>query len=135
MNIRQITDNKKQYLDLLLLADPQEDMIDRYLDEGEMFVLEDGGEVRTVCVVQPGKNRQCELKNIATEPESQGKGYGRHRCDQPTVRRGLWICPDLWRRRQGVRAGADGRGGSENGSCPSSQQSVGSSFIFLLQVL
>ena len=29
MNIRQITDNKKQYLDLLLLADPQEDMIDR----------------------------------------------------------------------------------------------------------
>ena len=77
MNIRQITDNKKQYLDLLLLADPQEDMIDRYLDEGEMFVLEDGGEVRTVCVVQPGKNRQCELKNIATEPESQGKGYGR----------------------------------------------------------
>ena len=73
MNIRQITDNKKQYLDLLLLADPQEDMIDRYLDEGEMFVLEDGGEVRTVCVVQPGKNRQCELKNIATEPKSQGK--------------------------------------------------------------
>ena len=45
MNIRQITDNKKQYLDLLLLADPQEDMIDRYLDEGEMFVLEDRGEV------------------------------------------------------------------------------------------
>ena len=39
MNIRQITDNKKQYLDLLLLADPQEDMIARYLDKGEMFVL------------------------------------------------------------------------------------------------
>ena len=31
-NIRAITQNKKQYLPLLLLADEQEDMIDRYLD-------------------------------------------------------------------------------------------------------
>ena len=41
MNIREITDNKKQYLSLLLLADEQESMIDRYLERGTMYVLED----------------------------------------------------------------------------------------------
>ena len=32
MKIRKVEKDKKQYLDLLLLADEQEDMIDRYLD-------------------------------------------------------------------------------------------------------
>ena len=35
MEIREVTENKKQYLSLLLLADEQEDMIDRYLDRGD----------------------------------------------------------------------------------------------------
>jgi hypothetical protein len=39
MRIEIITNNKKQYLDLLLLADEQEDMIDRYLESGDMFAL------------------------------------------------------------------------------------------------
>ena len=34
MNIKEVTDKKKQYLPLLLLADEQEDMIDRYIDRG-----------------------------------------------------------------------------------------------------
>ena len=50
MKIYEIKENKKQYLDLLLLADEQEDMIDRYLDRGTMYVLEDGG-IRAECVV------------------------------------------------------------------------------------
>lgn len=41
MMIKEITENKKEYLNLLLLADEQEDMIDRYLDRGRMYVLED----------------------------------------------------------------------------------------------
>ena len=43
--------NKKQYLDLLLLADEQETMIDRYLERGEMFVLSEDGSIRASCVV------------------------------------------------------------------------------------
>lgn len=35
MKIVEITENKKQYLDLLLLADEQETMIDRYLYKGK----------------------------------------------------------------------------------------------------
>lgn len=76
MNIGKVTGNKKQYLDLLLLADEQEDMIDRYLYRGDMFVLEDGGVVAE-CVVTKESGGVYELKNIAVLPEYRRKGYGR----------------------------------------------------------
>ena len=48
MQIREIINDKKQYLDLLLLADEQEDMIDRYLERGTMYVLEEAALRRSV---------------------------------------------------------------------------------------
>ena len=41
MKISKIEDNKKRYMSLLFLADEQEDMIDRYLEKGTMYVLEE----------------------------------------------------------------------------------------------
>lgn len=76
MEIKQIYSNKKQFLDLLLLADEQESMIDRYLEQGELFVLYDHG-VKTVCVVAKVQERVYEIKNLATDPGFQGKGYGK----------------------------------------------------------
>ena len=76
MSVFEIKENKKQHLDLLLLADEQEDMIDRYLEDGTMYALDDGG-VQAVCVVTDEGEGILEIKNIATRPESQGKGYGR----------------------------------------------------------
>ncbi len=76
MRIEKITENKKQYLDLLLLADESENMIDRYLEGGDMFALFDD-EVKTVCVVAEIDKENCELKNIATYEKYQGKGYGK----------------------------------------------------------
>lgn len=76
MNIRVIHKNKKRFLPLLLLADEQEDMIDRYLGRGTMYVLEDGG-VKAECVVTDEGGGILELKNLAVEPESQRKGYGK----------------------------------------------------------
>jgi GNAT superfamily N-acetyltransferase len=76
MKIVKVTKDKKKYIDLLLLADEQEDMIDRYLARGDMFVLDDNG-VKAECVVTKEGNGVCELKNIAVTPRSQGKGYGR----------------------------------------------------------
>lgn len=76
MNIIQITNNKKQYIELLLLADEQESMIDRYLERGEMFVLKDKG-VKAVCVVTDEGGGICELKNIAVTPHFQRQGYGK----------------------------------------------------------
>ena len=73
MEIRKVETDKKRYLDLLLLADEQEDMVDRYLERGTMYVLEDGG-VKAECVVTHERNGILELKNIAVEPDFQGKG-------------------------------------------------------------
>lgn len=75
--IKQITGNKRDYMELLLLADEQEDMVLRYLDRGEMFVLEDEGCVCAVCVVTDEGDSVCELKNIAVSPVFQRRGYGR----------------------------------------------------------
>ncbi|MCL2435555.1 MAG: GNAT family N-acetyltransferase [Lentimicrobiaceae bacterium] len=76
MRIEKITHNKKQYLDLLLLADEQENMIDRYLATGDMFALFDD-DLRSVCVVVAIGKDTCELKNIATYKKYQGKGYAK----------------------------------------------------------
>ena len=72
MNIKEIKENKKKYLDLLLLADEQEDMIDRYLEKGTMYVLEDDG-VKAECVVLDVGGGVLEIKNIATVPQFYGK--------------------------------------------------------------
>ena len=76
MDIKKVETGKKQYLDLLLLADEQEDMIDRYLERGTMYVLEDDG-VKAECVVTDEGNGVLELKNIAVKPDFQGNGYGK----------------------------------------------------------
>ena len=76
MEIREVTHNKKRYLSLLLLADEQESMIDRYLDRGTMYLLEDDG-VKALCVVTDEGNGLLELKNLAVEPSFQRQGYGK----------------------------------------------------------
>ena len=76
MEIRQITEGKDNYLEMLLIADPQENMIRRYLDKSDMFVLEDAGEVLTIGVVEHMKNKRCELKNLVTAQEYRRQGYG-----------------------------------------------------------
>lgn len=76
MEIRQITEDKDYYLEMLLIADPQENMIRRYLDKSDMFVLEDAGEVLTIGVVEHMKNKRCELKNLVTAQEYRRQGYG-----------------------------------------------------------
>lgn len=80
MDIIQITENKKLYIDLLLLADEQEDMIDKYIDSGDMFILDDNG-VKAECIAVKLNENEYELKNIAVNPEFQGQGYGKKLID------------------------------------------------------
>ena len=51
-------------------------MIDRYINKGTMYVLDDDG-VKCECVITDEGKGVLEIKNIATEPEYQGKGYGK----------------------------------------------------------
>ena len=80
MKILEISKNKKQYMELLFLADEQEDMIDKYINRGTMYILDDNG-VKAECVVTDGGNGILEIKNIATNPKFQGMGYGKSLID------------------------------------------------------
>ncbi|MDF2536290.1 MAG: acetyltransferase, family [Bacillales bacterium] len=75
MEIKLIKTAKKNFLDLLLLADEKESMIDKYLERGDMFALYDG-DLKSVCVVTDEGDRVYELKNIATYERYQKRGYG-----------------------------------------------------------
>ncbi len=76
MEVIEIKENKKEHLALLLLADEQENMIDRYLDKGRMYVLDDNG-IKCECVVTDEGGGVLEIKNIATVPKYQRKGYAK----------------------------------------------------------
>ena len=77
LRFEKIITRKKRFLDLLLLADEQESMIDRYLERGEMFVARDDGQVVAECVVTDEADGIGEIKNLAVPLQYQRKGYGR----------------------------------------------------------
>ena len=80
--IKQVSTNKKQFLSLLLLADEQESMIDRYLDRGDLFVMYvDEATWIAVAVVTEEEEGVYELKNLAVDPAYQRKGIGRQMVD------------------------------------------------------
>ena len=76
MKIIEIQTNKRLFIELLLLADEQIDMIEKYLERGTMFILDDNG-VKAECVVTDEGNNVIEIKNIATYPIYQNKGYAK----------------------------------------------------------
>jgi ribosomal protein S18 acetylase RimI-like enzyme len=82
MKIEHITGNKKRFLSLLLLADEQESMIDRYLERGDLFVMYDVPDMPVALAVVTAEGPGvCELKNLAVSPSLQRKGYGSRMLD------------------------------------------------------
>lgn len=75
-NTIRIFDHKAEYLPLLLLADPDKAMIDRYLDQSDLFITESGGIPICVSAVLPLNQTSCELKNLAVEERLQHQGIG-----------------------------------------------------------
>ncbi|MDB3084027.1 GNAT family N-acetyltransferase [Clostridioides difficile] len=75
IEIKTIKENKKSQIDLLMLADPYEEMIDKYLEKGTMYALYDNEEITCIAVVNEVSKEICELKNIATYECFQNKGY------------------------------------------------------------
>lgn len=63
-------------MSLLLLADPSEQSVRRYLDNALCIVAEEGGQVVGVCVLNSKDERTLELFNIAVDPADQGQGIG-----------------------------------------------------------
>ena len=78
MKVLEIDDNDKaNYMELLLIADEQISMIEKYLYRGEMFALYDD-DVKAVCVVTEQEPGIYEIKNIVTVPKYQKRGYAKH---------------------------------------------------------
>ncbi|WP_274957014.1 hypothetical protein [Millionella massiliensis] len=63
---------KRAHLELLLLADPEIGMVERYLDRSEMFVwrASDGTVIGEAVVAPDG-----EIKNLAVSPARQRQGW------------------------------------------------------------
>ena len=75
--IKKEKDNKEQYIDLLLEADPSKEMIKKYIKNGELFVLKYIDETACVAVVTNVDENTCELKNIVTVKKYRGNGYAK----------------------------------------------------------
>ena len=92
--IRRISTGKEAYMPLLLLADPSEEMIGRYLPDGDLFVLQKNGRAVSVAVVRQ-EDGDCELCNLATDPKWEGQGNARalveHICRLYAARAGRMV--------------------------------------------
>ena len=75
MEIVEIKQGKESYIDLLLEADPDKDVVMKYLNDGEMYILKDKEKILAEIVITKIDDETCELKNIATKEEARGKGY------------------------------------------------------------
>lgn len=76
-SIKEISSDKKQYMELLLIGDEQEEMVMKYLERGRLFVMKKSDEPCAVCVVTDEGNGDLEIKNIAVLPEYQRQGIGK----------------------------------------------------------
>lgn len=74
-NFFEITRGKKDFLPLLLLADPDEKMLYKYLDTGRMFAISVNKEVVSIAVVLEISKDIVEIKNLATKEDFQNKGF------------------------------------------------------------
>jgi len=77
IEVAEIFEDRKKFLPLLLLADEQESMIDKYLECGRMFILQEKNISVAVCVVADVGDKILEIKNLAVDKKFQRKGYGR----------------------------------------------------------
>ena len=75
MQIKEITTNKADYMDILLIGDEEEKMINKYIEQSTIFALYETNVLTSVCAVITIDNETIEIKNLATYPEYQNRGY------------------------------------------------------------
>lgn len=72
--------DKRKYFPLLLIADEQADMVERYIEAVDFYVVDDGGVKGGICVLDAGDG-VLEIKNLAVYPQYRRQGYGRKLID------------------------------------------------------
>ena len=76
MQVKKI-ENKEDYIDLLLEADPSKDMIHKYLNDSDVYALKKEDELISIAVILPISRKTLELKNIVTKESHRNKGYAK----------------------------------------------------------
>ena len=71
--IKQIFE-KERYIDLLLEADPEQEIVEKYLKNSDVYGIFNDGNIMCISVITKVDDNICELKNIATIKEARGKG-------------------------------------------------------------
>lgn len=77
ITIRMLDKNESKPYDLLLLADPSEEMIKSYMKHGTCYVACYNGKIIGEYVLIKTRPSTMELINIAVDEKYQGKGIGR----------------------------------------------------------
>lgn len=66
-----------ELMQLLLLADPSEQLINSYLEKGTCYSYWEDENRIAAFVLVPLSTTEIEIKNIAVQPEKQGNGLGK----------------------------------------------------------
>ncbi|NPC94684.1 GNAT family N-acetyltransferase [Bacillus sp. WMMC1349] len=77
MNIRKLDQDEKPPISLLLLADPSESLVEKYVQRGECFVAEHDQKIIGVYVLLPTRPETVELVNLAVSETMQNQGIGK----------------------------------------------------------
>lgn len=77
MDIRLLNKEEIPPMDLLLLADPSQNMVEEYLERGECYIADRDNQVIGVYVLLPTRPNTVELVNIAVAEKYHGKGIGK----------------------------------------------------------
>ena len=70
-------ENKEDYMDLLLEADPSKASIIKYLQDSDVYGLKLNDEIISLAVILHIDKNTLELKNLVTKSEYRNKGYAK----------------------------------------------------------
>ena len=70
-------ENKENYMDLLLEADPSEKAVRKYLEQSDVYGLKMGDVIISLAVILKIDSKTLELKNLVTKKEYRNKGYAK----------------------------------------------------------
>ncbi len=76
-NFSEIKNVTEEHWKLLLLADPSKEMVESYIKEGKIYITMENRKIVGIIVLVENSPNEIEIKNIAVDPNYQGKGYGK----------------------------------------------------------
>jgi N-acetylglutamate synthase-like GNAT family acetyltransferase len=77
LETRRLKNDEKLPIDLLLLADETIEVINRYVNDSEVYILERGDKAVGIYALQKISKDSIEIKNIAVDEKLQGQGIGK----------------------------------------------------------